>query len=232
MLPDSIDYAEMSIARDLDLVSFHGTILLQSGASLQTVALPPGVVVLEELNSTTFVFEFDGFGNPVLDGFGNPIIVSGSPGMPLSPLSQAAIRAIYGGGENGPPKYFAVIGNAAGDAWTPAMQVLFGPTPDQNYVFSAYVTQRQAPLSASNPTTFISTQMPDLFWAASMIWWAGYLKSFGSMADDPKLAVSWESEYQRLLKSAAVEEARKRFQSSGWTPQEPTPIASQPRAAA
>lgn len=205
MLPNSIDYAELSIYRDLDFLALHGpTSLGTSTVGLNTLGVSPSVVVLEEL-------------------------YYGPNETPITPLSQAAIRAIYAGAPNGPPQYFAVIGHAAG-GWVPSVQVLLGPAPDQAYNFIAYVTERQPPLSATNTTTFISQELPDLFWAAAMIYWAGYLKSFGSMADDPKLAISWEGEYQRLLKSANTEEMRKKFQSSNWQAQNPAPLAAQPRA--
>ncbi len=229
MLPNAIDYAELTLARDLDFLAFHGTIGLSSVAGIATVTVPASVIVLEELYGFETLYLLDGHGNPILDGFGNKIILREGPGPPVSPLSRAAIRAIYSG-MTGPPEYFAVIGGAGGMAWTPAMQVLLGPTPDQNYPILAYVTERQETLSATNPATFISTQLPDLFWAASMIFWSSYLKNFGAQSDQPQMAVSWEQEYQRLLKSADREEMRKKFQSSGWQAQNPAPLAAQPRA--
>lgn len=261
MLPNSIDYAELSIQRDLDFLSMHGNVPLTATPGRPYVYLPSGIIVLEELYFTTTTYLLDGNGNQILDGNGNPIILSQYLDQPISPLSQAALRAIYSTAPGGPPQYFSVIGSATNfiyqldgfgspildgsgnpiildgpspSVWTPGMRVLLGPTPDQAYAVTAYVTARQPTLSADNEQTFISMQLPDLFWSASMIFWSGWLKNFGAQgyADDPGMSINWSKEYQRLLKGAQVEEARKKFTSSGWTAQFPTPIAAQPRAAA
>lgn len=202
MLPDAIDYGELSICRDLDFLNMHGSVTLgpvSAGVALQ--AIPSSVVVLEEL-------------------------YYGPDNTPVPPLSQAAIRAIFAGSASGPPQYFAVIGAASGAGWTPGIQVLLGPAPDQTYALTGYGTQRQAALSASNTPTFISQNLPDLFWAATMIFWSGYNRNFGAQADDPRQALSWRAEYDRLLKGASIEEARKKFQSQGWQAQAPTPLAA------
>lgn len=198
MLPNSIDYAELNIYRDLDFLATHGSISLTATIGNPVMALPTAVIVAEEL-------------------------YYGPNNTPLCPLSQAAIRAIYAGYGNGPPEYFAVVGAASGAGWAPAEQVLLGPAPDQAYALSAYVTERQATLSGTNTTTFISTQLPDLFWAAAMIFWSGYIKAFGSMSDNPQMAVSWEQEYQRILKGSQVEEARKKFAGPGGQAKFPVP---------
>lgn len=187
MLPDAIDYGELSIYRDVDFLSLHGFIDLGSTTEGQTVVdVGSGVVVLEEL-------------------------YYGDNSAPVTPLSQPAIRAIFTGASNGPPQFFAIIGAAAGGSWTPGLQVLLGPAPDQAYVMTGYGTQRQATLSGTNQTTFISTQLPDLFWAATMIFWSGYNRNFGAQADDPRQALSWRAEYDRLLVGARSEEVRKKF---------------------
>lgn len=202
MLPSAIDYAELSIYRDLDLLPAHGTISLgNTTASVATVAVPTGTVVLEAL-------------------------FYGASSFPVIPASQDFIRGVYAGATAGPPETFAVIGAAAGGDWTPSMQVLLGPVPDAVYALNGYGTKRETTLSAAYPSTFISANLPDLFWAASMIFWAGYNRNFGAMADDPRQATSWAAEYQRLLSGAGVEEARRKFQSQGWQAQAPTSIAS------
>ena len=64
---------------------------------------------------------------------------------------------------------------------------------------------------------------------ASMIYISAYQRNFGRQNDDPQMAVSYESQYQALLKGAAVEEARKKFEASGWTSQSPSPVATPSR---
>jgi hypothetical protein len=186
-----IDYAELSINRDLQFLVMRGSLPLGSTTGgTATVSVPTTVVVLEAL------------------GYGAAV-------TPITASSRDYILSVYGGATQGPPKYYAAIGGASGADWVPAQAVLLGPVPDQAYPITAYCTQRQAPLSATNTTTFISQNLPDLFWAASMIYLAGYNRNFGAMSDDPRQAVSWEAEYARLLKGAQVEEASKRFRADG-----------------
>jgi hypothetical protein len=88
-------------------------------------------------------------------------------------------------------------------------------------------TTRPTPLSAANPVTFLSANLPDLLLAASMVFMAGYEKSFGAQSDDPQLAQSWETQYGKLFASANTEEARKRFAGSAWSSQ-PQSAEAQP----
>jgi len=81
----------------------------------------------------------------------------------------------------------------------------------------------------NSSTTFISLYLPDVFIMASMIYISAYQRNFGKMNDDPQMAVSYESQYQALLKGAMVEEARKKFESSAWTSQSPAPVATPTR---
>jgi hypothetical protein len=90
-------------------------------------------------------------------------------------------------------------------------------------------TYRPNSLSSTNTTTFISLYLPDVFIMASMIYISAYQRNFGRANDDPQMAVSYESQYQALLKSALVEEARKTFEASGWSSQAPATVASPSR---
>ncbi|HEX3587800.1 MAG TPA: hypothetical protein VH024_17505 [Candidatus Angelobacter sp.] len=216
ILPACIDYAELSILRDLDFLVLHGPFSLGNTIiSSATLPLPTNCIVLETL------------------GYVQQGTVSPLP-APITPVSREFITAAFYGAIPGKPRYFAVIGAASGSAaltgWTPALQVLLGPTPDNTYAISGYGTVRPDPLSSSNVQTFISFYLPDLFWAASMIFLAGYNRNFGAQSDDPRQAISWESEYQRLLKGASVEEARRKYQAQAWTAQQPSAVATPPRA--
>jgi hypothetical protein len=193
MVPVSIDYAELSIYRDLDFLALHGSLALGAATvGINTQAVPTGVVVLESL--------FYGTNN-----------------VPATPASQDYIRTVYAGASNGPPECFAVTGAATGAGWVPALQVLLGPAPDQTYTLTGYGTERQAPLSATNTTTWISQNLPDLFFAAAMIFWSGYNRNFGAQQDDPRQAVSWLEEYCRILEKLNREETRKKFMAQDAT---------------
>jgi uncharacterized protein YjlB len=63
-----------------------------------------------------------------------------------------------------------------------------------------------------------------------MVYISAYQRNFSGMAaNDPQMPVSYESQYQTLLKGAMVEEARKKFQSAGWTSMSPAPVAAPSR---
>ena len=62
-----------------------------------------------------------------------------------------------------------------------------------------------------------------------MVFVSGYMRDFGSQADNQQMSVSWEQQYQTLFKSASVEQARAKFESEAWTSQQPSPIATPPR---
>ena len=59
-----------------------------------------------------------------------------------------------------------------------------------------------------------------------MIYISGFQRNFGKIADDPQMAVTYESQYQTLLKGAVVEEARKKYEASAWSSQGPSPVAT------
>jgi len=106
---------------------------------------------------------------------------------------------------------------------------LFGPFPDAGYSVEIVGTFRPVSLAAATPTTFISTYLPDLMIMASMIYISAFQRNFGRANDDPQMAITYESQYNVLLKGAMVEEARKKFESTGWTSMSPSPVASPSR---
>ena len=205
ILPQMITYAENRMYRDLDFLftstSVTGYSLTQGVRSL---TIPQGtIVVSEQINIITPV----GTTNPNL-GTRNPCL----------PTTKEFLDAVYGSASNiGIPQYFVPFNDNL---------FLFGPYPDAAYGVEIVGTYRPDSLSATNTTTFISLYLPDLFIMASMIYVSAYQRNFGRANDDPQMAVSYESQYQALLKGAAVEEARKKFEASGWTSQAPATVAS------
>jgi hypothetical protein len=103
------------------------------------------------------------------------------------------------------------------------------PTPDVSYPVRVSGTVRPLSLSASNTTTFLSLYFPDLFIMASMIYISAYQRNFGRANDDPQMAVTYESQYNSLLKGSVIEEARKKFQSAAWTAYSPAQVATPTR---
>jgi hypothetical protein len=49
------------------------------------------------------------------------------------------------------------------------------------------------------------------------------------MGNDPSMPGTYETQYQNLLKGALIEEARKKFNSAGWSALSPAPVAAMPR---
>lgn len=118
------------------------------------------------------------------------------------------------------PAYFAMITDQTGAV---------GPPPGTAYGVEVIGTIRPTPLSTSNTTTFLTSYLPDLFLAASMIFAAGYQKNFGAQSDDPKMSASWEAQYGNLKASADAEEARKKFAGASWTSKRLEPTAQPQR---
>ncbi len=210
VLPAMIDYAELRIQRDLDL---------NTDSKSQAYDLTPGNRNLTTGAGDFVVVEAANVITPAAtqpdSGTRNPLTKVSWDFLNIACPSQAVVQTPQ------LPVYFAVLSET---------QVIVGPTADAAYKLELIGTQRMTPLSSGNTQTFLSTYMPDLFVAASMIFGAGYKKNFGAQADDPRMAMSWETQYQALLKSAAVEEARKKGESTGWSSQAPTPLADPPRS--
>jgi hypothetical protein len=210
ILPQMITYAENRMYRDLDfLFTSISTTAYGLTAGNRTISVPAGVfVVPEQINLITPV----GTSNPDL-----------GTRVPLLPTTKEFLDQVYGSGisaNRGQPKYFCPF-----DDYT----FLVGPYPASNYTCELVGTYRPDSLSSTNQTTFISLYLPDLFIMASMIYISAYQRNFGRANDDPQMAVSYESQYQALLKSAMMEENRKKFEAAAWSSQSPSTVATPTR---
>jgi hypothetical protein len=212
-LPNIIDDAEQRIYRELDLFHTLGFTLTTTALSNPYVATPSTMTDANSLTGgRTVVVERVGIYTPV----GTFDVVNH-----LMPMSFEALSFLYP----------SSIGSGLPQFWAPFSQdaIYLGPWPDAVYDIEFDATFRPTELSASNVTTVLTAYFPDLFMAASLVMSAGYMKNFGSMADDPKAAMSWEQHYQTLMQSAQTEEARKKLTSQGWSPKQPAPLATPPR---
>ena len=98
------------------------------------------------------------------------------------------------------------------------------PTPDQAYAIALTALFPPAPISETNPSTYISETYPDLLEAACMAWLSGALQhNFSAKSDNPEMAVSWEVEYRTLMQAAKMEELRRRGLVANIAP--PAPAA-------
>lgn len=89
--------------------------------------------------------------------------------------------------------------------------VIIGPSSITAYYVEIIGTIRPNPLSPTNPNTYLTQYLPDLFTAASMVFAGNYLRDFGQEAGGANIAQGWEQEYQALFASANAEETRKRY---------------------
>lgn len=195
-LPVALTYAQNRIDRELNLlntVTGNNTLLLTAGSRHLDIT-PANINVLSDVNIIT------------------PVTAPG-PNMgtrnPATICSKEWLAAVYGSSQNpGVPQWFALSDDVT---------LLFGPWPDHAYRVELVGTVRPLTLSETNQTTWVSVNIPDVLLAACMIWMSAFKHNFGSQADDPKMAVSWETQYQTLSGSARVEDLRRKFQSEGWT---------------
>jgi len=199
-----INDSEQRIYRDMDLVS---CIVKDTSGSLTA-------------NSRNFVL-------PQSLGYfmsvkGMNVVISGTP-QQLRPVSIHFVDATWPSDTSvvgTTPQYFAYLSD---------QNYLIAPSPGSGYSMEVFGTIRPTPLSSSNQTTYLTNYLSDLFFAGCMCSVAGYMRDYGSQADDPKLAMSWEQQYMMRLASASREEARRKFQSGDWlseTRPTPAPTAS------
>lgn len=213
ILPQMIVYAELRMYRDLDFLFTSG--------STTAYSLTEGSRTLN-VNADTFPY-----GTLVVPEQINVLVGSTDPDLaqrvPLLPTTKEFLDAVYGSG--------AVTNRGVPQYWVPFDDYTFlvGPYPDQSYTVELIGTYRPNSLSSTNLETFISKNLPDLMIMASMIYISGYQRNFGRANDDPQMAVTYESQYQALLKGAAIEEARKKFEAAGWSSQSPSTFATPTR---
>lgn len=213
ILPQMIVYAELRMYRDLDFLFTSG--------STTAYSLTEGSRILN-VNADTFPY-----GTLVVPEQINVLVGSNDPDLadrvPLLPTTKEFLDAVYGSG--------AVANRGLPQYWVPFDDYTFlvGPYPDDSYTVELIGTYRPESLSATNTETFISKNLPDIMIMASMVYISGYQRNFGRANDDPQMAITYESQYQALLKGAAVEEARKKFEAAGWSSQSPSTFATPTR---
>ena len=214
LIPQMLNYAELRIQRDIDLLPSQ-----QTG----TFTLTPNNPILE--------IDVDDFVT-----IQTIQVTSGTAKIPLLPVTKEYLQNVYNDTAfTGMPKFFAMYGgdSPGGNLYN---YLLFGPTPDAAYPLTVKGTKRLPSLykfavagDADTQYTFISTYLPDLLVQASMIYISQFQRNFGPTANDPEMGPSYEMQYQTLLKSAIVEEARKKFHASAWSSMSPAVAASPDR---
>lgn len=190
ILPTIIDQAEGMIYREPKLLFLSSIVTDDSGfttASNQQFTLPRVFTILQSVN-----------------------LVQGNDRVPLEKISREWLQAVY----------TMRIAGSISDVpakWAPLTDqiILLGPTPGGTSQLECIGNARPANLSASNPTTWLWTYLADLAFAAAMVFMSGYMRNFGSQADDAKMALSWKGIYDELLPGATTEEMRRKFEATG-----------------
>jgi len=195
LIPATIDYAEQRVYRELDLLS---TVVTNDTASTtagnRNFTLPTGLgkfVTVQTINIIT------------------PASTAPNSGTrrQLTPVDRRYLDAVWNSSTGATvPKHFAM-----NDQDT----IIFGPWPDATYRVEVVGTIRPTPLSYSNPTTFLTNYLPDLFLSASMAFFAKNLQDKG--VGTANNAEFWDNNYKELYASANAEELRKKFAGPSWT---------------
>ncbi len=215
LMPQACNYAEERLQRDLDL---------QASLTSNAYNLTPANNILS-ISINDFVT------------IQTLAVNSGGVIYPLNPVSKEYIQNVFNtAASTGRPVVYAMIGGDSSGGNT-SNNIMVGPYPDSAYTVSVMGTVRLPSLylsanttDAGTATTFISTNLPDLFIQASMILVSQFQRDFGAgMGNDEQMPGSYESVYQTLLKGALVEEARKKFYASGWSSMAPPLVASPSR---
>ena len=191
-LPEIIDYAESRIYRDLNLIAT----VVASGATAT-------VASTREFNlPTPSSLTFQAVSGINLITPASTLPAAGTRN-PLVKMSLAALNYISPSATTGQPTMYAMVTD---------QQIALGPTPDNTYNVEVIGSVRPAALSASNTTTWLATNLPDLFLQAAMMNAAQYLPA--KKAEAPAM----QAEYGVLLASANAEEIRRRYNLAVNTP--------------
>lgn len=206
ILPTMIAFAENKIQADLDLIATVTTDTVQLRSGQRTADIPGCIYIVNSVNLIT------------------PSATRPDSGArnALQRVSVEAINWMWPDATYAAvPEIYAILNDRT---------AIFAPTPDAGYRAEFYGIHQLETISADNPTNWISINLPEMLIAASMIFGTGYQRDFGAMSEDPRASLSWEVEYQSLLKSQTVQSFRAYARSSAWQPFTPAPLATPPRA--
>jgi len=216
-LPRIIEYAENRIFREVSFLPTLNAVFDTLDINVREMELPARVLILRTINIYT----------PV-----GPITAASVRTQPER-VSPEFLDAYWpeDGFNPGVPEKYTIIGETNIPTTQVQIQKLrWAPVPDASYNAEFLGTVRPMPISASNPATYLSSLYPDLLFAACMVGGCAYQRDFGSQADDPAKALSWEQTYQTLKTGSALEQARVSSEGPSWQPMPPAPIANASRA--
>ncbi len=212
LIPQALNYAELRIQRDLDLLP---------SLTSRSYALATG--------NNTLTLDVDDFVTVQTIS-----LTANGATFPLLAVTKEFLQNVCGtAAATAIPAYFAMSGGDLANGGNTSNNILVGPYPDANYAVTIYGTVRLPSLYqsattalAATTTTFISTYYPDLMLQAALIPVSQFQRQFGGVGNAPEMPGSYELQYENLLKTALVEENRKKFSASAWSSMSPPFIAS------
>jgi len=214
LYPQATSYAENRIyreipmlaeqAQDTSLVTVAGNRSIPLGDTALPVIVPERVALITPVGATPDNGERVQFIPVSLDFI--------DMAWPDATITQAPARANA--------NYWALLNDHT---------AIIAPTPDNAYTVELTGLFQQAPISAGNQTTYLSTYYPELLTAACMVFLAGaLLRNYGAQADEARMAQSWETQYELLKTAASAEELRRRQQGTNWIDAPPAPSPTAP----
>jgi hypothetical protein len=218
LLPSAFAYADNRIYRELDMLASNVRDSSSStAADNRDFTLPTTLGTFQMIDSINVI-------TPASTAPG-----SGTRNV-LIPVSQSFLDMCWPSTAGATvPQYFSYISQDTYTS-TPQNQIIFGPWPDDEYRVEVIGTIQPEVLSSTTTNTFLTDYLSDLYLAACMVFMTGaFLKNFGSQSDDPRSALSWETQYTSLRESAATWEARKRWAGPSWTSKPLEPMAQPQR---
>ena len=216
ILPSIIDYAEQRCYFDLDLLNLtlgewfaasaglrNMTYLASSYYAPSMASAPPQLRTIEsvEISNPGVIFP-----------------LTATPSMTQCvPASRDFLDAAFLGGIT--PNSAAPRGRPIYYAPETDTTVLFGPTPDMNYLVRIVGKIDYTPLYDTAPddgtqTTILTSLFPALFINCAMVNASGYQKNFSASSDNPQQPINWEQQYQALLAESKILALRQR--QHGW----------------
>lgn len=212
-VPNMVNNAELRIYRDLDFAAVSGqNTSLSATAQSRVIDLTPMV------------------GQKVSDGsalaFPYPVVVQaiaarvGNVWTNLQLVSQEWLDNVWPDlTQTAAPIYYTMNDNQT---------AIVAPVPDLAYPLRITGTWRPAPMSASNPKTWLGDNAGDILFAATMLEAFAYQRDFSPTGDQPQAAMSWKTQYDDLKRAAMVEEALRHGQGPGYQPYPPPLMAGKP----
>lgn len=180
ILPQIIDYAEGRIYKDMDFLATAALDTSRSFAIGNREVDYPSLMIAVESVS----------------------VISAGTRTPLREVSLEFLNAIW--------PTVATTGTVSWWARVDGTKIAVAATPAAASTVEFYGKKRPAAMSSTTTTTYIGTNHSELLVTACMIFASGYQKNFGSQSDDPKMAMSWEQQYTKLLQSSLADEARRK----------------------